>query len=149
MSHKTLIDKSEVKMWKEAKLKWLVSRHGATSRRVREVGPLIDSNVPWCCMHHSFYQKAKMTIGEKSPNTGIAAIMHLLSVPIRSLTIVGFDMYETGVYSGYGDVGANEDASQINDRWHSKDAQLEYMRRLVKRDNRVSIDSHLKGILER
>lgn len=147
MSHKSLIDKAEVMMWKEAKIKWLVSRHSAISKRVKEVGPIINSHVPWCCMHHSFYTRAKQTIGEKSPNTGIAAIMHILSVPVKSLTIIGFDLYASGVYQGYGDVGPNEDASQINDHWHSKDAQLEYMRKLVRRDNRVKIDDHLKGIL--
>ena len=147
LSHKLLIDKEEVIAWKNAGVKWLVSRHSAISKRVQEVGPLIDSLVPWCCMHHTFYEKARRTIGEKSPNTGIAAIMHLLSVPIRSLTITGFDLYASGVYQGYGDVGPNEDSSKINDRWHSKDAQQEYLRKLVQRDNRVKIDAHLKGVL--
>ena len=147
LSHKTLIDRSEVLEWKKAKVKWLVSRHSAISKRVQQIGPIIDSIIPWCCMHHSFYEKAKRAVGEKSPNTGIAAIMHLLSASIRSLTIVGFDLYASGVYQGYGDVGPNEDASKINDRWHSQEAQIDYLRKLVKRDNRIQIDDHLKRIL--
>jgi len=148
LSHKTLVDRSEVLEWKKAGIKWLVSRHSAISKRVREIGPVINSLVPWCCMHHTFYAKAKMTIGSKSPNTGIAAIMHLLSVNIRSLHIVGFDLYKTGVYPGYGDVGENEDALEINDRWHDTNAQVAYLKTLIKRDNRVHIDEHLSEILE-
>ena len=144
---KKLIDREEVLEWKKAGVKWLVSRHSSISKRIQQVAHILDSVIPWCCMHHTFYEKARRTIGEKSPNTGIAAIMHLLSVQIRSLTIIGFDLYASGVYQGYGDVGKNEDASQINDHWHSRDAQIDYLRKLIRRDNRVHIDEHLKEIL--
>lgn len=147
VSGKSLIDRGEVQEWKKAGVKWLVSRHSATSRRVREVGPIINSHLPWCCMHHSFYEGTKRAIGEKSPNTGIAAILHLLSVPIRSLNVVGFDLYASGVYPGYGDVGEGESALQINDRWHSKNAQVEYLKKVLRRDNRLKIDENLKEVL--
>lgn len=144
---KTCIEPEEVDAWVEADVKWLVSRRAAMSKRIREVGPFLRDKLSWCCMNPAFYAKARREIKEKSPNTGIAAIMHMLSGNVRSLNVVGFDLYTTGVYKGYGDVSDGEDAAKVNDKWHSKDAQLEYLKSLVARDPRLKIDDHLKGVL--
>jgi hypothetical protein len=145
---KKLIDQNEVLDWRDAHVKWVVSRHSADSQRIKQIAPIIDSLVPWCCMRHMFYEKLRRSIGDMSPNTGIAAIMHILSTLVRSLTVVGFDLYASGVYQGYGDVGENEDASKINDHWHSQVAQADYLRKIVRRDNRLIIDDHLRAVLQ-
>jgi hypothetical protein len=145
-SKKLTVGPEEIELWKN-NIKWLVCRHHSISQRALKMGPVIDSAFPWICMDYSFYKELKRTIGEKAPNTGMAAIMHILLSKVRSLTVVGFDFYRSGVYPGYGDVKKEEDARVVNDRWHSTEAQIEYFKKVVARDNRIIIDSHLKEIL--
>ena len=146
-ANKKLVTRDEVEEWQKNGLKWLVSSHGPISERVKKMGPIIDSAFPWACVHHVFATRIKQQIGQKSPNTGITAIMHLLSSKLRSLHVVGFDFYRSGVYSGYGDVKQGEDAKAVNDRWHNIDAQLSFMKRIALRDNRLIIDDVLKAVL--
>ena len=145
---KKLIDKSEIDDWVKAGVKWLVSRHGTNSKRFKQVAPLIDSKIPWCCIHHSFTGKIDNAIRGRAPNTGIMAIMHLLSSGIKSLTITGFDLYQSGVYQGYGDVGENEDAREVNDRWHDLEPQRQYLSRIcIANKHRLFIDEVLRKAL--
>ena len=146
-ANKKLVTRAEVVEWQKNDLKWLVSSHGPLSERVKKMGPIIDSAFPWACVHDRFGESVKRQIGQKSPNTGIIAIMHLLSSTLRSLHVIGFDFYRSGVYSGYGDVKQGEDAKEVNDRWHSIDAQIAFMKRIALRDNRLVIDDVLKAVL--
>ena len=152
MSHrgkngKTLVSRGEILSWKDAGLKWLVVRQSATSNRVRQVEHLINTVVPWSCIHHRFSDNVKRSIREKAPNTGIMAIMHLLNAQVSSVTVTGFDLYASGVYENYGDLKPGEDAKEVNTRWHSIDAQKEYFRHIVKREQRVKIDEKLREVL--
>jgi hypothetical protein len=144
---KKLIDIEEIDEWVNAGVKWLVSRHGTNSKRFKQVAPLIDSKLPWCCIHHSFTGKIDNAISSRSPNTGVVAIMHLLSSGIKSLTITGFDLYQSGVYQGYGDISENEDAREVNDRWHDIESQITYLKKIVIRDKRIHIDTQFEEVL--
>jgi hypothetical protein len=153
MSHrgkngKTLVSRGEILSWKDAGLAWLVVRQSATSNRVRQVEHLINTVVPWSCIHHRFSDNVKRSIREKAPNTGIMAIIHLLNAQVASLTVTGFDLYASGVYENYGDLKDGEDAEEVNNRWHSIKAQKDYLRSIVKREQRLHIDEHLKAVLE-
>ena len=117
------------------------------SNRVKAVAPLIDSAFPWACVHDRFSERIKKSIGSKSPNTGIKAIMHLLSSGLKELQVVGFDFYSSGVYSGYGDLREKEDALTVNERWHDIEAQKKYMRAIVRRESRLKIDERLSEVL--
>lgn len=153
LSRRNAIDKKrpvgrdEILLWQKEGIKWLVCRHSKLSNRVANMGPIIDGAFPWICMSYTFYTDLKRSIGEKAPNTGIAAIMHILSAKVKKLTVVGFDLYASGVYQGYGDIFTNEEARKINDKWHSEKAQREYLKKVVERDNRLVIDDHLKRVL--
>jgi hypothetical protein len=152
MSHrgkngKTLVNRGEIILWRDHGLKWLVVRQSATSERVRKCAHLINTLVPWSCIHHRFSDSVKKSIREKAPNTGIMAIVHLLNAQVESLTVIGFDLYASGVYENYGDLKDNEDALEVNKRWHSIDAQREYLRKIIRRETRIHIDDHLKGAL--
>jgi len=46
------------------------------------------------CVPHSLFVKFKKEFSS-NPNTGTMAIIHLLSMPIRSLSVVGFDFYSS------------------------------------------------------
>ena len=147
-SNKVLIEEEEIDLWAEQKVDWLVTSHSAISQRVKEIGPLIKNKLKWACVHHRFSNKIKQQISRKSPNTGILAIAHLLSSRLQSLTVVGFDLYQSGVYEGYGDLRENEDALEVNTRWHDIHAQMEFLRRLsYKEKYRLILDDVLKGIL--
>ena len=143
---KTPLGEQEILLWKK-NIKWLVCRHSNLSTRMHVMAPLINSAFPWTCMNYTFYKGLKREIGEKSPNTGITAIMHALQAKVKTLTVVGFDLYESGVYPGYGDAVDNDDARKTNDQWHSSTAQREYLSKVIKRDNRLIIDDTLKGVL--
>lgn len=145
--HKKLVVREEIEEWQESGLKWLVSSHGPLSDRIKIMGPIIDGAFPWTCVHDRFAARVKKQIGKKSPNTGITAILHLLSSNLRSLHITGFDFYSSGVYDGYGDLKEGEDAAEINERWHSIPEQKTFLKKIIQRDNRVVIDSHLQGVL--
>jgi hypothetical protein len=152
MSHrgkngKTLVSRGEILTWKDTGLKWLVVRQSATSERVRHISPLINAIIPWSCIHHRFSDSVKQSVREKAPNTGIMAIVHLLNAQVASLTITGFDLYASGVYQDYGDLKAGEDAIEVNNRWHSIDAQKEYLRKIISRESRVKIDDRLREAL--
>jgi hypothetical protein len=153
MSHrgekgKTLVNRGEILTWKDAGLEWLVVRQSATSERVRQCAHLINTIVPWSCIHHRFSDSVKKSIRTKAPNTGIMAIVHLLNAQVASLTVTGFDLYASGVYENYGDLKDNEDALEVNSRWHNIDAQKEYMQKIVRRETRLHIDDHLRGALK-
>lgn len=145
--HKKLVVREEIESWKKEGLKWLVSSHGPLSERVKKMGPVIDGAFAWACVHDKFAARIKAQIGKKSPNTGLTAILHLLSSGLKSLHVVGFDFYFSGVYKGYGDVKEGEDAAEINNRWHSIPDQKIFLRRIVQRESRLYIDAHLQTVL--
>lgn len=145
---KVLVEREEIELWKKEGVEWLVCRHASASNRAKEMGPKINGLLKWCCIHHSFTTRITQSFNSKTPNTGVAAIIHLLASDIASLDIVGFDLYASGVYSGYGDLRPGEDAKKINDKWHDTREQIEYLRRVYKREARLHIDDHLKGILK-
>jgi len=147
--HKKLVERSEIETWVKHGLKWLVSRHESLSRRVRQMETVIDGLIPWITIHRIFYRKMANAISRKNPNTGLVAIMHLLSMPIKSLQVVGFDFYRSGVYTGYGEIRANESAAVVNSQWHDNQAQIEYLRKVKARESRLFFDEVLTEICER
>jgi hypothetical protein len=147
-SNKTLVDEEEIDLWVNAKLKWLVTSHHAKSKRVNEMGPIINSKLKWACVHHRFSTIIKQQVDRKAPNTGILAIAHLLSSRLQSLTVIGFDLYQSGVYQGYGDLKEDEDALEVNKRWHDVESQITFLRKLKTKERyRLIIDERLQGIL--
>ena len=145
-SEKKLISKTEIALWKNSGLCWLVSRHDVTSRRIREMGPRLNGAFPWVCIRAHFYTKIRQAV-KRSPNTGIVAIAHLLTSQLKELHIIGFDFYRSGVYAGYGDFRPGEEAGSVNQHWHETESQVDYLRQLVARDPRLKPDEVLSNIL--
>ena len=146
-SEKKLIGKEEIALWKRSGLKWLVSRHDIISRRIREMGPRLNGAFPWVCIRAKFYTKIRQAV-RRSPNTGVVAISHLLTSPLKELHICGFDFYRSGVYAGYGDFRPGEEAGSVNGNWHETESQVDYLRKLVTRDIRLKPDETLSKILQ-
>ena len=141
---KDMVTQEEVDSWDT---EWIVSRHALRSGRINRVGPYLQGR-KWTAMDHEFFFKVRKEVGRLSPNTGVSAIAHLLQSDLKSLHVVGFDFYASGVYKGYGDVGENERADKVNERWHDVDAQLHFLKVLKRRDNRLVYDSVLEGLID-
>jgi len=142
---KNLITREEIQDWKNRGLKWLVCRHHSISLRTKTMEPVIDGLVDWITIHRIFYRKLKDAVGNKSPNTGLVAMMHLLDMEPKSLNVVGFDFYTSGVYDGYGDVLEHECVNAVNSRWHDTQAQLNYIKKI--RNKKLILDERLKDLL--
>lgn len=80
------------------------------------------------------YHRIKADIGSK-PNTGTVAIAYLLSFPIKSLDVVGVDLYASGYCKGYG--------GDLNPGSHNFDAQAIYLDSL-QIDDRLHLDKVMK-----
>ncbi len=141
---KTVVTKEEVDSWD---CEWIVSRHALRSSRIRRVGAYLEGR-KWTAMSHEFYYTVRREVGRLAPNTGISAIAHLLQSELKSLNVIGFDMYRSGVYTGYGDVKKGEVASEVNDRWHDANAQLRYLSVLKRRDDRLKFDKVLQDLVD-
>lgn len=142
----------EVAAWREAGVRYLVTRHDAGNERVRKVRPLLGG-LPLVHVSQRFKEQVKRAT-RTNPNTGTIAIAHLLSLPVRSLYVTGFDFYETGYYPGYGgfDTAQAErggGAGHGYAAWgqagqtrviHQQEGQLEYLARLASEDPRLHFD---------
>lgn len=154
----------EIEGWRAAGLRYLVTRHEATNERVRAIRPLIG-DFPMLHVNIELIRQIRQHI-RSVPNTGAVAIAHLLSLPIRSLYVTGFDFYETGYYAGYG--GFTEEQARRGGgeghgyaAWgqtsrsrvvHRQGEQKEWFRQLYKQDRRLEFDevaSRLLGVEER
>lgn len=147
-TNKTSIGEDELRLWHGLGLDWMICSHHANSERIKIVGPMLANKFKWACVNQMFSKSVKAQIGSRLPNTGVLAISHLLLSKLKSLNVYGFDFYLSGVYDGYGDIKDKEIPIEVNKRWHDIDAQLKYMRTLVKRDNRLIIDDTLKRVLD-
>jgi len=147
-THKNVVKPDEVEDWKRLGLLWLISRHDSRSQRVRDVRDSLQG-LKYTCLENGFYRRCKNKIRNKAPNTGIVAMMHLLACNVKSLHIVGFDFYRSGVYAGYGDVKENECAEVINSRWHDSEAQIEFLREFAPTQENLFLDEVLEGILSK
>ena len=147
-NHKNMIQHDEVEEWKRLGLLWLVSRHDSRSQRVRNLRDSFNK-LKVTCLDNGFYRRCKNKIRNKAPNTGIITMLHLLECNVKSLHIVGFDFYRSGVYAGYGDVKENECAEVINSRWHDSEAQIEFLREFAPTQENLFLDEVLEGILSK
>ena len=143
----------EVQGWRDAGVQYLVTRHERGDERVRLARPALG-DLPVIYIDQTWKAAVKRETGT-NPNTGTIAIAHLLSLPIRSLYVAGFDFYGSGYYPGYGGFTA-EQASRGGGQghgfaaWgqtaqtrvvHHQDGQMAYLRRLAESDPRLNFDA--------
>ena len=64
----------------------------AKSRHFRQLN--VGINLPLDLVPNTFFNKCKADLG-CNPSTGILTILHLLSMPVESVTVVGFDFYQS------------------------------------------------------
>lgn len=82
------------------------------------------------------------------PNTGMLAILDLLSCEIEELYITGITFFKGGYIKEY----RNYNEAQVLARMaahgnHRQEPQIEYMKKVLSSDNRVKMDKYLKEIV--
>jgi hypothetical protein len=105
-----------------------------------------EVNLNYSEIEQSFFDRIKKEMG-CNPNTGALVIMHLLSMPIKSLTVVGFDFYET-LYLHKTNAKQLEDIQKNRVAGHNPKKQLEYIKGVYKKDKRLMPIGRLKEMLD-
>lgn len=103
--------------------------------------------IPFCYFDQKFFKELLKKI--KLPNTGINAILDLLSFDISELYITGFTFFKGGYIKEY----RNYDEQQVLKRMarfnlHDQDKQLQYMKQVLPNDPRIKMDSALADIIK-
>jgi hypoxanthine phosphoribosyltransferase len=118
----------QVKSWGNAKISWFISALELNMPYVKKLSPYFEkASFNWAVVPKKFYEDVKAEIKSKLPSTGVLAITHLLKSEVSSLSIVGFDFYSSGIYSGY----RGQESNPVN-KWHDAHAQKTYMAKLIK-----------------
>ena len=142
----------DVKLLAENGVKFLVSPYAPykAMRFGRDIGNFLKKNeespVSFCHIDELYF--AKLMEAMKLPNTGINAILDLLKHDIAELYITGFTFFKGGYmkeYRKYNEQQVMEKMARCN--LHDQDKQLVYMRRVLKVDKRVKMDSALAAII--
>lgn len=127
-------------------VQWVVFRNSEwQAATVRKITPYLGT--PWTVIEPEYHDLFKKICPPRGTvNTGVAAIIHLLSFDIESLSVYGFDFYQTGVFDGHGDPEENQSTQERNENSHDTGAQIEYLSRL--NDERFLPDNELDAVLK-
>jgi len=83
------------------------------------------------------------------PNTGVVAILDILSCDIKELFITGMTFFRGGYVSEYRGYSEQEVLSRMSAHGnHRQEPQLEYMRKILSSDARVKMDKYLQDIID-
>jgi hypothetical protein len=130
----------------------LITRNEINEKNIKnpKIGNFISLNkkvnLDYDCIPYDFFKDLKTKL-KCNPSTGVLTIMHLLSFEIKSLTVVGFDFYETLYFNKKDDkflktIQTNKVAG------HNPKSQLAFIKDVYKNDERFKAVGRLKTILE-
>ena len=97
-------------------------------------------------MGKSAYYSFKKRCNNTPPNTGVCAIMHLLSMPLKSLDIFGFDFYMSGYLDGYQGKSDEELLNPINWGQHNPYYQVVALQKMICGREDVNIHDHMVNV---
>lgn len=143
--------REQVDAWKADGVKFLVTRQEPGHPRIARYNHLTRNAMRPITMSRALRREIRDATGT-NPNTGVVAIAHLLSLPIASLHVTGFDFYETGYASGTGGMSAEDSLLGAGGRggWgksasmkvpHAQEGQMAYLRKLYQKDGRLIFDT--------
>jgi hypothetical protein len=105
-----------------------------------------NNHIPFHHINQNLFMKISNKIHTR-PNTGISAIVDILSYNITELYLTGFTFFMDGYYSNYQIVNDNKLLSHTFSGIHNQYLQKEFLKKLVLTDSRIKIDSVLHKIL--
>lgn len=142
----------EAERWRADGLQYLVTHQQPASERVRRLRD-VAPDAPLVHVPTRLRDGLRRVCGT-APNTGTIAIAHLLSMPIASLYVTGFDFYASPYYAAY--VGFTEEQAargggdgiavpawgQTDSRAeiHEQSGQKRYLATMYERDKRLRFD---------
>lgn len=94
-----------------------------------------------------YYNKLEKSMGTR-PNSGVLAILDLLSAEIKQLYITGITFFKGGYikeYRNYSETGILKRMSEHGN--HQQEPQINFMKNVLLNDSRVVMDNSLKQIL--
>jgi CMP-N-acetylneuraminic acid synthetase len=92
---------AQLDSWKADGVRFVVTRQEAGHDRVKRFRRILGDQFPLVVMSAEFKSGVRGPCGT-NPNTGTLAIAHLLTMPIASLHVTGFDFYDSTYQVGYG-----------------------------------------------
>lgn len=140
-----------IKHWCDVGLKWVVVKMQTDHKKITKLKGLIKNHdISWITSQKTVDELKKVM--QRGPNQGVITITHLLSCPIKSLTVMGLDFYLTGYFQGYNNLTDEREIEKIREksfhgRIHDVPSQINYLENLWKNDKRLKIDDMLEEIL--
>ncbi len=140
--------------WEEVGIKWIVSKSGSKtiSRHQRFQSLIENKKILWIDAKKSILSYKNQI--RKSPSQGLISICHLLDFPLKTLSIMGIDFYQSGYFVGYKNLNTEEKVERqrkINEagKVHDMLSQSIFLQDLYEKDNRIIIDQTLKEIFKK
>lgn len=94
-----------------------------------------------------YYNKIEAEMKTR-PNTGVLAILDLLSKDIKSLYITGFTFFKGGYLKEYREYNEPQILAIMKIHGnHEQEPQIEYMKKVLTSDKRVKMDKFLREII--
>lgn len=140
-----------IRSWRSDGVKWIVVKMQTDHKKINRLKGLIKNHkVSWLTAQKTVDELKKKI--DRAPNQGIITIVHLLSYPIKSLTVMGIDFYATGYFRGYNNLVNDSEREKMRiknrqGRIHNMASQVKYLRELWETDERFVIDDTLKEVL--
>ncbi len=143
-----------VDYWEEVGVQWLISKAGdKIVPRHKKFSPLIkNKDILWIDARKNMASyKGEI---KRSPSQGLITIKHLLQFPLKTLSIIGLDFYQSGYFVGYKNLDTEEKVERqrkINQagKVHDMLSQSLFLQDLCEKDNRIIIDEVLEEIFKK
>lgn len=135
--HPSLIKKRDVDYWRDNNVK-IITRYPWAERN-----PSQYDHDEFYLIDGSFIDNLKREL-HCDPHTGVVALLHLLSLPIGTLTVVGFDFYQTYYFYENKDFQGEPNPSSPP----SLLRQFEYVKKAVQENRKFIPIGKLKQMLE-
>lgn len=131
-------------------IKWLVSSMPAKPPQLMDIYRFLSVNqetINFTVPRTEYWDKIEK-IMQTRPNTGVWAILDLLSCRIKELYITGITFFKGGYLKEYKDFNEQQALEYLEkDGCHKQPPQIEYMKKILTSDKRVKMDRHLEKII--
>lgn len=138
--------RNDIARWAKKEMQYIITQGALRSSRVQQLDYANNGLISIVSMGNIRNLISREV--EKRPNMGLTAIIHLLTFPIKTLTVMGCDFYQTGYVSGYRGMD-DEGAKKAKDDQHKHDmpSQIEYLSGIWQVDDRLVVDDNLRFLL--
>lgn len=140
----------EIDLWARS-TKWVCSPYPEIypfDKDIRSFNSKFNNEFNFRIFDKSYYQELVSKLNCR-PNSGILAILDILSFNPKEVYVTGFTFFRGGFYKEY----RNITEEQINNKMskvgaHKQEPQINLVKEIYKSDSRFRVDSSLKEILE-